>query len=473
MRKSIASAPAATPPAAPRPDSPRRAPLLLRLYAIGIATAIGIAGSWYTAHQYIHIEWPASIAMARESLRDVPARWAGGKLQAELDRLRESLGTRVSLYDVDGILVASNVQPPFPPPTPDQRREAASDKPRTHLGAVVIELRRGGAPIGHAVLKRDLPPPPLWGVAMDLVIIASWFSGVGYLAWRTLGRPLQSIASAAEAFGAGNMAARTGVVRDDAIGKVARAFDEMSERIARSREAERELMAGVSHELRTPLARIRVALDLAAESDAETVRASLADVTEDLTELETLLSDVFSTTRLALAAAARDGQPVPLQRADVDLSALVEKAVVHQRAQHPERPFELHVTCDGAERAVRADAVLVRRAIENVLDNAHKYSPAGAPVTVSVGAGDGSRASAFRIAVADRGFGICPDDLARVFTPFFRADRSRTRATGGVGLGLALAKRVIEAHGGQIGISSQVDVGTTVTFVLPALDAEP
>jgi signal transduction histidine kinase len=121
-----------------------------------------------------------------------------------------------------------------------------------------------------------------------------------------------------------------------------------------------------------------------------------------------------------------------------------------------------------------------------VLENAHKYSPAGAPVSILVSAtgagavaGVGMGAAAphggtpgFRVEIADRGYGICSDDLPRVFSPFFRADRSRTRATGGVGLGLALAKRVVEAHGGQIGIASQVDAGTTVTFVLPSADQD-
>src|SRR5581483_5283708 len=94
------------------------------------------------------------------------------------------------------------------------------------------------------------------------------------------------------------------------------------------------------------------------------------------------------------------------------------------------------------------------------------YSPAGMPVTVEVS----EEARSFQVAVIDRGFGIDARDLPRVFTPFFRADRSRTRATGGVGLGLALAKRVIEAHGGQIAVASQLDVGTTVTFTLPILE---
>jgi two-component system OmpR family sensor kinase len=455
----------ATPASRGRP-APR---LLLRLYAIGIATAIGIAGSWYAAHSFIQFPWPKNVAIGLEAIQEVPSHWATGDLGAELDRVRRTAGVLASVYDTAGVLVASNVQPPLPAPTPGARQRALDSKTRIDgFGPTVTPIGAGDLLLGFCVFERELLAPPLWGVMMDLLIISTWISAVGFLVWRKLVRPLQKIAHAAEAFGDGDMAARTGVDRGDEIGKVARAFDEMSERIARSREAERELLASLSHELRTPMARIRVALDLAAESDAETARASLVDVTEDLTELETLIGNIFSTTRLEMSARARDDQPVPLQRAEIDLPGLVEKAVAHQRAQHPQRPYTLSLAPDAERRPIYADAILIRRAIENVLDNANKYSPAGAPVTVSVA--QEPQSPTYRIAVTDRGFGIRASDLPQVFSPFFRADRSRTRATGGVGLGLALAKRVVEAHGGRIEVASQVDAGTTVTFLLPITD---
>jgi signal transduction histidine kinase len=443
------------------PVGGRSGPLILRLYAIAIVTALVIAGSWFAAHTFVRTKWPAGSAISLEVLRDVPDLWARGELPDTLDRLARFMN--VSVYDAGGTLVATNVEPPFAFPTPDEQREAQVGPVQRSAGIVVNRVLRGGALIGYEVMTPAFPAPPLRGVIMDLAIISSWICIVGFLMWRTLVRPLQKIAAAARAFGEGNMAARTGVDRPDEIGQVAHAFDEMCERVARSRETERELLVSMSHELRTPLARIRVALDLAAEGDAATARASLADVTEDLTEMETLMSSIFSTTRMEMAAAARDGQPVPLQRSDVDLPALVEKAVAHQRARHPGRTYTMNLRTCPTVRWICADAILVRRAIENLLENAHKYSPDGAPVTVDVA----EEARSFQIAVADRGFGIDAGDLPRIFTPFFRADRSRARATGGVGLGLALAKRVIEAHGGQIAVTSQVDVGTTVTFTLP------
>jgi two-component system, OmpR family, sensor kinase len=438
--------------------------LFLRLYALGIFTAIAFAGTWFAAHSLIRLDWPAGVKLALDDLRDIAARWEAGTLPAELERVRVAAGVQVSVYDLGGALVASNVQPPLPAPTAAGRQRVASGATKS-MGnrPSLTALRRGDRLLGYCVFDPMLPRPPLWGVIMDLLIMSSWFSAVGLLVWRILVRPLRRITTAAESFGAGNMAARTGVDRDDEIGKLARSFDEMSERIARSREAERELLASLSHELRTPMARIRVALDLAAESDAETARASLIDVAEDLTELETLMSNIFSTTRLEMAALARDQQSVPLQRAQVEVAALVEKAVAHQRAQHPQRRYHLQINGSQPARCICADAIFIRRAIENVLENAHKYSPGDSAVDISVDQTD----HAFRIVITDRGLGIRPGDLSQVFSPFFRADRSRTRATGGVGLGLALAKRVVEAHGGSISVASQVDVGTTVTFLLP------
>jgi len=445
----------------------RTVPLVLRVFAIGVVTALGIAFSWYTAHKFIHFQWPKSAALGREVLHNIPSRWNGPGMQDDLDRIRHSAGLLTSIYDTSGALVATNIRPAFRPPTEAERRRALSRDTNTpFFGPVVSAVYDGDRLLGFCVFDRELLDPPFWGVMMDLTIISTWISVVGLLVWRTLVRPLQRIARAAEAFGGGDMSVRTGVVRGDEIGLVARAFDGMSERIARSREAERELLAGLSHELRTPLARIRVALDLAAEGDAETARTSLADVAEDLTELETLIGNIFSTTRLEMAARARGDQPVPLHRAEVDLGELLEKAVAHQRALHPERPYQLRVCEEATPRRIYADAVLVRRAIENVLDNAHKYSPAGSPVDIGVTAAP----AALLVEIRDWGFGIRPDDLSRVFSPFFRADRSRTRATGGVGLGLALAKRVVEAHGGGIEVASEIDVGTTVTFRLPLAD---
>jgi signal transduction histidine kinase len=246
------------------------------------------------------------------------------------------------------------------------------------------------------------------------------------------------------------------------MGELGRAFDDMATRLERLVQGERELLANVSHELRTPLARIRVALELAAEGDLERARRYLGEIGQDLAELDGLVEEVLAAARLdARGAAGLRVDPVP-----VDLAALAADAAERFRAAHDGRTLEVSV----AERlpAVRADAALLRRLVLNLLDNAAKYSEPPAPVRLAI-RGEAGEAV---VEVTDEGIGIAPEDLPRLFTPFFRTDRSRARGTGGTGLGLALAKRIAEAHGGTISAASAPGKGTAFRVRLPAAPAE-
>jgi signal transduction histidine kinase len=213
--------------------------------------------------------------------------------------------------------------------------------------------------------------------------------------------------------------------------------------------------------LRTPLTRIGVALDLAGEGDAEAARASLAEISVDVSELETIVDDILTAMRFELASGKGAAQ-LPLRRATVAATEIATAAADRLHVSHPERPLELEL---GDAPAIHVDPVLVRRVIDNLLENAHKYTPdAGSPITLTVGR-DGD-AAVFE--VRDRGVAIPADDLPRIFTAFFRGERSRSRETGGVGLCLTLARRIVEAHGGSIGATSTPNVGTAIRVTLPA-----
>ncbi|MBC7975862.1 MAG: sensor histidine kinase, partial [Myxococcales bacterium] len=134
-------------------------------------------------------------------------------------------------------------------------------------------------------------------------------------------------------------------------------------------------------------------------------------------------------------------------------------------ARHPERPLEVTATDDAD---IHVDPRLFRRVIDNLVENAHKYTPdTRSPIELAV-ARDGDHVV---FEVRDRGVGISSEDLPRIFTAFFRSERSRSRETGGVGLGLTLAKRIVEAHGGTIEATSTIHVGTTIRVAIPV--AEP
>jgi signal transduction histidine kinase len=227
--------------------------------------------------------------------------------------------------------------------------------------------------------------------------------------------------------------------------------------------AERELLANVSHEIRTPLARIRVALELAAEGDLERARRYLGEIGQDLGELDRLVEDVLAAARLD----ARGAGAWPVTRAPVDLGAVVREAAARFREAHPGR--ELSAEAAPEPPSLAGDAALLRRLLAILLDNAAKYSQAPAPVVLALRA-EGPDAI---LEVHDRGIGIDAADLPHLFTPFFRSDRSRARGTGGTGLGLALAKRIAEAHGGSIEVESAPGAGTTFRVRLPAAPAGP
>jgi two-component system OmpR family sensor kinase len=453
--------------------------LLWWLYGMGIATMLAVAGTMIVTRVFRDRSRRPILArtmMAVSGNNDLLAdaiqgiKASSAAVDDVLDRFERDAEVALTVYALDGRQVTSNIAPPLPPLTASERHRLVTEGPaalgRVGPGLLVVAVRRGGALLGYAMV-RPRPPPHRRELAVDVPIALVWIGLAALLLSRHLGRPLERIAAAARSFGNGDLAVRTGVDRRDEIGEVARSFDEMSERIGKLLEAQRELLASVSHELRTPLARIRVALDLAEEGDDTTARGSLRDVTADLTEIETLIDDIFSTARLELAALNGPRGVVPLRRAEIPVAELVARAVARLRSRAPDRTFHLDVDPAAEGGLVEADPVWLRRAIENVLENAHKYSGPGAEVNIFLR----PTSEGFNIVVADRGYGIAPADVPRVFDPFFRADRSRARAKGGVGLGLALAKRVVEAHGGRIQLSSQLDLGTTVTFTLPALGA--
>jgi signal transduction histidine kinase len=216
--------------------------------------------------------------------------------------------------------------------------------------------------------------------------------------------------------------------------------------------AQRQLMADVSHELRTPLARIRVALELAAE-DPNAAKDVLADVGVDLDEIDQLIADILTTARL-------DGDHASVNRRPTRLDEIVQQAKQRFTARHPNRTLETRATDD---REIQCDPLLLRRALDNLLDNAAKYSDAGAPVSFVI-APNGAHV-AFEI--VDRGVGMSAKELQQAFTPFWRADGSRTRKTGGVGLGLALARRIARAHGGDVTLESSPGKGTKARLDVP------
>jgi signal transduction histidine kinase len=198
---------------------------------------------------------------------------------------------------------------------------------------------------------------------------------------------------------------------------------------------------------------MRIALEMVPDSPAR------RSVIEDIEETEKMIGELLETERL-------DSPHGGLEKSRVDLSALVRECIAGVTDRGP------GIDLKGADRPVYADVdpERMRILVGNILSNAIKYSdPKGAPVRVVLDAADGAIVISFH----DHGIGIAGDDLAYVFEPFYRADRSRSRDTGGYGIGLSLAKRIAEAHGGSIELSSTVGEGTSVLVSVPASRSGP
>jgi two-component system OmpR family sensor kinase len=457
--------------------------LASRLVALGVVqlvllagTAIGIffaQGPRGEAHPDERVD-PATIREL-ERVSDQPA-----ALAAALEELREDR-IEVSLYDANKQLVASNIEPalsipprrprapppgmggmPGPPPDnegppPPLPLGGFGTRPRVLVRGIMLNGQRG------YLIARGVAGRPSWWLGPILTLVCGMAILVigALITARWIVRPVDRLARTAHAFGSGDLHARSRLERSDEIGQLGHRFDEMADRIEGLMVSEKELLANVAHELRTPLTRIGVALDLAGEGDAEAARASLAEIAVDVSELEVIIDDILTAMRFEIAEGKGPSAQLPLRRTRVPPVSLADAAAERMRSRHGSRPLKLEIASDLPE--VDVDPVLFRRVLDNLLENAHKYTPeAAAPITLAV------RRAAARVVfeVRDPGIGIAAEDLPNIFTAFFRSERSRSRETGGVGLGLTLAKRIVEAHDGTIEVESRRGIGTTIRVAI-------
>jgi two-component system OmpR family sensor kinase len=431
--------------------------LYLRLYFafLGVLLAvIVVAGAinFLTGHAFTFLR--AGPRMASHLARLLPPTDRREALDRAVDQLHDELGVDIVVLGPDGERLAGAGAPL--PPLDASTLERIRSKPGWLPGRGMVGGPVRGAP--GAVLVARLPIPEGTGraaiVRTLLLLLATLLVSLllVYPLSRSITRPLEKLTAVVEAYGRNDFSTRSGLgQRPDEVGKLARSFDEMADRIQAARRAEKELLANVSHELRTPLARIKVALELTGARD-EAVKRRLAVVDEEVDELDRLIADVLTASRLDLSAA-------PLRKVRIRLAGLAEKSRGRALALEPGLQFRLRVD-PGLE--VEADEALLCRALDNLLDNARKYG-GGTPLDLEARR-EGVEAV---LAVRDHGPGIPPEELGRVFDPFFRGEGARGQASG-FGLGLSLARRVAEAHGGAARAENAEGGGTRIELRLPA-----
>jgi two-component system sensor histidine kinase CpxA len=269
---------------------------------------------------------------------------------------------------------------------------------------------------------------------------------------RQLTSPLRRMQKTIERFGRGDFTARVNSRRADELGQLARTVDQMAERIESLLKSQRRLLQDISHELRSPLARLGVAVELGRGGGNHDTAFNRIEREAD--RLNVLVGELIQVTRA-------EGDPAGIATEPLRLDELVRVIVddVHIEAERHHIELDLNV----CEAEMEGNPELLRRAIENIVRNAIRYSPDGSRVQVTL-----KRAGAlYRVAVRDFGSGVPAEALTQIFDPFYRVEEDRGRTSGGVGLGLAIAKRAVELHHGLIRASNQRP-GLLVEIELPA-----
>jgi len=300
-----------------------------------------------------------------------------------------------------------------------------------------------------------LRPPSPWPPVLLAIVVSGL---VCFALARYLARPLQLMRDASYRLAAGDLQARAGAtvgVRRDEIGDLVRDFDAMAARLEALVHSQTRMLSDISHELRSPLARLHVALALARRKTGAGAEVELDRIEVEAERMNDLIGRLLALARAESAVA-------PEARGPVDVGAVVARVADDARyeAQQQQKDVSLAVT---GEVVVAGDSQVLASAVDNVVRNAVRHTAAGSSVDIAVE----RIASDAVVRVRDHGPGVPPAELERIFSPFHRVEPGRQRGSGGVGLGLAIARRAVAVHGGSIHAENAPGGGLVVTLRVP------
>ena len=430
------------------------ATILVVIIAVGVTAFVATRRTTGEFQRYVQRRGPLDdrrLAFFLARTYDRTRSWEG--VQAEVEQLAQISGQRVVIGDANRKIVADSdkkligkaVEMKWPPPA------AALVSDGMLVGMLYLDplsgAERADAAFLAAVNRSVLVGALIAGLAAVAVTLA--------LSSRIL-RPVERLTEAAQRMEKGDLTVRVPVTSEDEIGQLAHAFNSMAGSLAQQEQLRRNMVTDVAHELRTPLTNLRGYLEAARDDLVPADTALVDNLYEETMLLSRLVAD------LQELAQAEAGQ-LTLLRQSIHLAGIVEQAAAILRPQANAKGLTLTVALPDNLPSVDVDPERVGQVLRNLLNNAVAHTPEGGEVTVTARAAEAEVA----VSVHDTGAGIPPEHLPYVFDRFYRADKSRARQTGGAGLGLAIAKQLVVAHGGAISVESAPGQGATFTFTLP------
>lgn len=325
----------------------------------------------------------------------------------------------------------------------------------TQVGALLVANTDNREIIGDPAVSRLAAAVNLRLFWTGLIAIIAGIFLISLLSRRILA-PVQSLTSAARQLGQGDLAQRVGASAPGEIGQLARTFNTMAENLEKAEVQRRSLVADVAHELRSPLSNVQGYLEAVKDGVLPPDEQTIDILYQQVRHVVQLVEDL---RLLALADAG-------VMRLDLQLASIDELLSQTAEAFSPAaegKGVTLQVQLPEGLPLVSMDRTRIAQVLSNLLDNAIFHTPQGGVVTISALEVN----SVIRVTVVDTGSGISPTDLELLFERFYRTDPSRARSTGGSGLGLTIAKQLVEAHGGIIGVESTVNEGSRFFFELP------
>jgi signal transduction histidine kinase len=383
--------------------------------------------------------------------------WEG--IQPLIEQWGNIYGERIILLDSQGTVVADSKGElsgeAYQPDTPGQAVLLPWEGGAIGTFYVTPEASPGVGLISLQILYLTIGRFFLWGA---LVAVAIAVALAFLLSRRTLS-PVKALTSAAERLGRGDFSQRVQIKDKGELGDLAQTFNSMAVDLEHTEKLRKNMVADIAHELRTPLSNIQGYLEALRDGVMKPDKETISSLYEEASLLSRLVDDL---QELSLAEAGE----LKLVRQKEDIGELIRQAVAAVGAKKKAKGLSLAVELPEKLPPVNIDSRRIGEVLRNLLENAVAHTGKGGSITVAAKPGE----NWVEVSVADTGEGIPAEELPNIFERFYRVDKSRTRATGGSGLGLTIAKRLVEAHGGRIEVQSQPGKGSRFSFTVPVAE---